>query len=140
VVPAVGRAADEAERELFALAREVAQHGHAPYSGFRVGAVAVGASGRRYRGVNVENAALPAGLCAERAALAALVTAGESVLELVAVAAAGGEDCLPCGFCLQALAEFGDPLIVAQTAGAVRAVPLVALLPAPFRQLAGRDG
>lgn len=126
--------------ELFALAREVARHGHAPYSGFRVGAVAVGASGRRYRGVNVENAALPAGLCAERAALAALVTGGEQAVQVVAVAAANGDDCLPCGFCLQALAEFGDPLIVAQTGGAVRAVPLGVLLPAPFRHSTRRDG
>ena len=58
----------------------------------------------------------PAGLCAERAALAALVTHGERELRYVAVAAADGPDCLPCGFCLQALAEFGDPEIVARVA------------------------
>jgi cytidine deaminase len=85
-----------------------------------VGAVAVGPSGRSYHGANVENAAFPAGLCAERAALAALVTHGERGLRYVAVAALDGSDCLPCGFCLQALAEFGDPAIVARAGGEVR--------------------
>ena len=81
-----------------------------------MGAVVVGPSGRSHHGVNVENASYPAGLCAERAALAALVTHGERELRYVAVAAAGRSDCLPCGFCLQALAEFGDPEIVARAA------------------------
>lgn len=133
MVSALGRAAEAGERQLFAAARAAAAHAYAPYSGFAVGAVAVGPSGRSYHGVNVENAAYPAGLCAERAALAALVTAGEREVRVVAVAAAAG-DCLPCGFCLQALAEFGDPLIIAQTGGTLRAIPLRALLAAPFKR------
>ncbi len=80
-------------------------------------------SGRVHLGVNVENAAYPAGLCAERAALAAAVTAGERRLRTVAVAAGSGADCLPCGMCLQALAEFGDPDVVARAGGARARVP-----------------
>jgi cytidine deaminase len=132
VVPLLGRAADAAERELFEAALRAAAHAYAPYSGVAVGAVAVGPSGRGHPGVNVENASYPAGLCAERAALAALIASGERELRCVAVAAAGGGDCLPCGFCLQALAEFGDPVIVAQIGGALRAVRLRELLTAPF--------
>ena len=49
--------------------------------------MAVGPSGRSHHGANVENASYPAGLCAERAALAALVTHGERELRYVAVAA-----------------------------------------------------
>ena len=96
---------------------------YAPYSGYTVGAVAVGPSGRSYHGVNVENAAYPAGLCAERAALAALVTHGERELRYVAVAALDGSDCLPCGLCLQALAEFGDPELVVSAAASSRRPP-----------------
>ncbi len=94
--------------------------------------MAVGPSGRSHHGANVENAAYPAGLCAERAALAALVTHGERGLRYVAVAALDGSDCLPCGFCLQALSEFGDPEIVARAGGEVRVVHLRELLTAPF--------
>ncbi len=139
MVPALGRAADAAETELFAAARRAARHAYAPYSGYDVGAVVAGPSGRAYVGVNVENASYPAGLCAERAALAALIAAGERDVLTVAVAAADGGDCLPCGLCLQALAEFGDAVVVARSGGAVRAVRLRELLTTPFR-LGGRAG
>jgi cytidine deaminase len=83
-------------------------------------------------GVNVESASYPVGLCAERAALAAAVTAGSLRLTAVAVAAADGRDLLPCGACLQALAEFGPPAIVARAGGELRVFGLRALLTAPF--------
>ncbi|MCX6374146.1 MAG: cytidine deaminase [Actinobacteria bacterium] len=122
---------------LFQEAVSLVEKAYAPYSGFAVGAVVAGPSGRSHHGVNVENAAYPAGLCAERAALAAMVVSGERSARYVAVAATGGQDCLPCGLCLQALAEFGDPAIVARLAGEVRVMLLSDLLPAPF---AGGDG
>jgi cytidine deaminase len=50
----------------------------------------------------------------------------------VAVAVASGADCLPCGLCLQALAEFGDPEVVARVSGEVRVQRLRDLLTAPF--------
>jgi cytidine deaminase len=137
----VSRPPEAPERLLYEEALGVAQRAYAPYSGYAVGAVASGASGRGHHGVNVENAASPAGLCAERAALAALVLAGERELRYVAVAALDGSDCLPCGMCLQALAEFGDPAIVARTGGDVRVVWLRELLTAPFAMPeAGADG
>jgi cytidine deaminase len=111
----VSRLPEAPELQLFEEARGVAERAYAPYSGYAVGAVAVGPSGRGHHGVNVENAASPAGLCAERA-----------------VAALDGSDCLPCGMCLQALAEFGNPEIVARAGGDVRVVRLRDLLTAPF--------
>jgi cytidine deaminase len=126
------RAPELAERLLFEEALTVAAHAYAPYSGYAVGAVAVGPSGRSHHGVNVENASYPAGLCAERAALAALAAFGERELRYVAVAALDGSDCLPCGMCLQALAEFGDPEIVGRTGGEVSVVRLRELLTTPF--------
>ena len=137
MVPVLGRAADAAETRLFEEARRVAARAYAPYSGFGVGAVAVGPSGRSHHGINVENASYPAGLCAERAALAAMIAAGERQLRCLAVAAGDGSDCLPCGFCLQALAEFGDGLIVAQTGGALSVLRVRELLTVPFD---GREG
>lgn len=125
---------------LLEEARGVAARAYAPYSRFAVGAVAVGPSGRSHHGVNVENASYPAGLCAERAALAAMIAAGERQLRWVAVAAGDGSDCLPCGFCLQALAEFGDGLIVAQAGGAVRVLRVRELLKLPFDGQGGGVG
>jgi cytidine deaminase len=129
-VHAVSREPELAERLLFQEALTVAAGAYAPYSGYAVGAVAVGPSGRSHHGANIENSSYPAGLCAERAALAALVTHGEREVRSVAVAALDGTDCLPCGLCLQALSEFGDPeLIVHRGAGVV---VLHDLLSAPF--------
>ena len=107
--PAAGRRPRAGELELLDEARRVAANAYAPYSGFGVGAVAVAGDGRRFAGVNVENASYPVGQCAERVALGALASAGERRVDLVAVAAASGADLLPCGACLQALAEFGEP-------------------------------
>jgi cytidine deaminase len=128
----MSRAPELAERLLFQEALQVAENAYAPYSGYAVGAVAVGPSGRSHHGVNVENASYPAGLCAERAALAALVAHGETGLRLVAVAARDGSDCLPCGLCLQALAEFGDPELVLRRHHELAVVRLRELLTAPF--------
>jgi cytidine deaminase len=126
------RAPGPEELALFAEAEQVARRAYAPYSGYAVGAALVSEPGRTFLGVNVENASYPAGLCAERAALAAMVTAGDRAVRVVAVAAGSGADCLPCGLCLQALAEFGDPDVVARTGGDVRVLRLSDLLAAPF--------
>jgi len=133
-----GREPDLGERLLFQEAFTVAERAYAPYSGFRVGAVAVGPSGRSHHGVNVENASYPVGVCAERAALAAMVVFGERRARYVAVAAAGGVDLLPCGMCLQALAEFGAPEVIARLDGGVRVFALAELLPAPFAGSGGQ--
>jgi cytidine deaminase len=66
-----------------------------------------------------------------------MIAFGERSPAWVAVAAAGEQDCLPCGLCLQALAEFGDPAIVARQGGRVHVVLLSDLLTAPF---VGRGG
>jgi cytidine deaminase len=139
-VSAGGREPEPAERLLFQEAFRIAERAHAPYSRFRVGAVAVGPSGRSHHGVNVENVSYPVGLCAERAALAAMVVFGERRARSVAVAAADGSDLVPCGMCLQALAEFGLPEVIVKVDGALRVLQMAELLPSPFTGPSGVAG
>jgi len=128
-----GRAAEAAELALLDAARRAAANAYAPYSGFRVGAIVETADGRRFAGVNVENASYPVGQCAERVALGALVTAGGGrQVAAVAVATAASDDVLPCGACLQALAEFGEPAVIVQHNGRPVVFALRELLAAPF--------
>lgn len=107
-----------------------------PYSGFRVGAAVLGASGRVYTGCNVENSSYPVGLCAERNAVGSAVAAGETALLAVALASPGPDpdDLTPCGMCRQFLAEFGeDIVVVCRQGGEWRAAELRELLPGPFK-------
>jgi cytidine deaminase len=89
--------------ELLARADAVAERAYAPYSTFLVGAAALTRDGRVIEGVNVENAAYPLGVCAERAALARAVVEGARPGEIEAIAITAS----PCGGCRQWLHEFG---------------------------------
>ena len=121
------------DKELVTRAAEFRAHAYAPYSGFAVGAALLGKSGRIYGGVNVENASYPVGICAERAAIAAAVTAGEHEFEALAVIADSPEPCAPCGMCRQVLVEFPIArIILANTAGDLRILPPADLLPYAF--------
>jgi cytidine deaminase len=120
--------------QLVGQALAVRERAYAPYSGYRVGAALLGASGRVYPGVNVENASYPVGLCAERAAVAAAVTRGERRFTAVAVAVDGPSPGAPCGLCRQTLYEFAPDLrvIMAAVGGARRTATLADLLPDAF--------
>jgi cytidine deaminase len=98
----------DADRELLKLAEAVAARAYAPYSEFLVGAAARAADGRVFEGVNVENAAYPLGICAERSALARAVVEGYRPGDLDAIAITAS----PCGGCRQWLVEFGVPRVV----------------------------
>ena len=88
--------------ELYEQAVRVAERAYAPYSSFNVGAVARARDGRVFEGVNVENAAYPLGICAERTAISRAVTDGcrPGDLEEIAITAS------PCGGCRQWIHEF----------------------------------
>ena len=126
---------DEAQRQaLVAAAVAARRHAYCPYSGFAVGAAVLTAGGDLVAGCNVENAAYPAGICAERAAIAAAVAAGTTDLRGLAVVADTVEPIVPCGLCRQTIAEFAPrlPLVLATLAGRHRVVTLDELLPEPF--------
>ena len=78
---------------------------YAPYSRFSVGAAVLGASGTIYYGCNIENAAYPMTICAERAALAAAWSAGEREFVALAVIADTEGPVSPCGMCRQVMFE-----------------------------------
>lgn len=118
---------------LLARARAVRKRAYAPYSGYPVGAVLVAADGSAFEGCNVENAASPVTLCAERGALSAAVAAGHRSFRRLALSTEGTEAVAPCGACRQALTEFAPDLeIVSEAGGDVRRWTLDALLPARF--------
>jgi cytidine deaminase len=98
-----------ADRVLLAEAREAAGRAYAPYSNFHVGAALRLVDGQVVTGNNQENASFPAGICAERTALHAAMSARpEGVVETIAVVVPGAPDdrpVSPCGICRQALLE-----------------------------------
>lgn len=123
-------------QELFARAQAAAANAYSPYSGVCVGAAVEDADGQIYTGCNVENASYGLTVCAERVALFSMVAAGGRALHRVAVCVIGPQggaaEPVPCGACLQCLAEFGADDLVLIT-GEDQARRLQDHLPLPFR-------
>jgi cytidine deaminase len=90
------------DRELYEQAVAIASHAYAPYSDFHVGAAVLARDGRVFLGVNVENAAYPLGICAEKTAISRAVSDGCKPGDLEAIAV----NASPCGGCRQWLHEF----------------------------------
>jgi cytidine deaminase len=115
--------------DLLAEADAAAERAYAPYSEFLVGAAVQTHDGRVLTGVNVENAAYPLGICAERAAISRAVGEGcrPGDLEAIAITAS------PCGGCRQWLHEFRIPAVTYRRAGGeVVTVTPADLLPDTF--------
>jgi len=124
---------DETRQKLVQQAIGTRKWAYVPYSHYAVGAALLTASGRVYDGVNIENAAYPVTVCAERVAIFKAVSEGERQFEAIAVVTSNGGT--PCGSCRQVLSEFGlDTLvIIADETGAVHQELTVSqLLPGAF--------
>ena len=102
---------DTADNELLATAQKAAENAYAPYSHFRVGAALRLESGIIVQGVNIENAAFPSGICAERSALASASSGHPGDFPVALAIAAINESGLcddtlsPCGNCRQVITE-----------------------------------
>ncbi len=125
------------QEKLLQAARAARSRAYAPYSQFRVGAAVLDETGLIHAGCNVENAAYPEGVCAEAAALSAMVLAGGNRVRavLVAGATAGVSWTTPCGGCRQKLREFcapETPILTASDDAIGPAFTLAQLLPESF--------
>jgi cytidine deaminase len=122
------------EREaLIDQALQARQWAYAPYSKYAVGAALLAESGIIYSGANIENAAYPVSICAERVAAFTAIHQGERRFKAIAVASENGGT--PCGSCRQVLAEFGLEtlvLIVDQEGNVDKEMRLADLLPDAF--------
>ena len=123
----------ERRADLLAAARQAQANAYAPYSNYRVGAALLTSSDVIYQGANIENAAYPDSICAERVAVFKAVSEGEKDFPAIAVVTRDGGT--PCGSCRQVLAEFSleTLVLVANEAGEVLREGTVAeLLPGAF--------
>ena len=119
--------------DLVQAALAVRQRAYAPYSNYWVGSAVLTHDGTVIVGCNVENAAYPATICAERVALTAAVAQGHRDFAAIAVATLNGGT--PCGICRQVMAELGPTMTVyiSDAAGNFRTTTVDALLPGAFR-------
>ena len=120
-------------QSLIDLANEARKRAYAPYSKYHVGAALRTKSGRLFTGVNIENAAYPTTICAERVAIFKAVSEGETDFDVIAVVTDNGGS--PCGGCRQVMAEFGLATMVLIADGSGRLVTettVSGLLPLAF--------
>jgi cytidine deaminase len=110
------------------------ERAYAPYSGFRVGVALLGVDGLVADGCNVENAAYPAGICAERGAVAAAVVQGCRRFAALVIATEASTPTPPCGMCRQVLMEFAPemPVLSVTRTGAQATWSMADLLPEAF--------
>lgn len=124
---------------LCVAAIDAMQKAYAPYSGYKVGAALLTASGKVYTGCNIENASYTPTVCAERTAIFKAVSEGER--DFAALAVVGGKDGKiagafpPCGVCRQVMAEFCSkemPILMVTAEDSYVSCTLAELLPYAF--------
>jgi cytidine deaminase len=124
---------EQEKQSLIDLANAARQRAYAPYSKYPVGAALRTKSGRIFTGINIENAAYPHTMCAERVAIFKAVSEGEKEFEVISVVTDNGGS--PCGGCRQVMAEFGLDTIVLMADGSgklVKETTVKELLPEAF--------
>jgi len=124
---------DEQRGKLIETSLGARRRAYAPYSKYHVGAALLTSSGKIFDGVNVENAAYPTSMCAERTAVFKAVSEGE--LKFVAITVASSNGATPCGACRQVLSEFGLDTVVLVVNGeghVEREMTVAELLPGAF--------
>ena len=124
---------DEQRESLIKAASDARGWAYAPYSNYFVGAALLAESGEIYDGVNVENAAYPTSMCAERTAVFKAISQGERKFLAIAVVTENGGS--PCGACRQVLAEFGLDIVVLIADGSGKLLDekkLIEMLPGAF--------
>jgi cytidine deaminase len=116
------------DAELLARADAIAAKAYAPYSNFDVGVAVLARDGTVFEGVNVENAAYPLGICAEKNGIGTAITQGYGPGDFEAIAI----NASPCGGCRQWLHELGFDRVIFRNRGEVLTLTPVELLPETF--------
>lgn len=121
--------------------RKAQQNAYAPYSQFKVGAYLKTKDGQSFYGANVENAAYPSTICAERSALVSAIAQGyrPGDFESITVTVDSPEVSSPCGTCRQVLKELCDddmPVYMTNQTGDMKMLTVAELLPLGF---SGKD-
>ncbi len=121
---------------LIEAAHAASARSYAPYSNFRVGAALLTANGEIHTGCNVENASYGLSMCAERAAVFAMLANAldedDRKVSSVAIVSPDAAPCLPCGACRQVLREFGCEEVLVEEGSGIRRYPFKELLPHAF--------
>ena len=123
------------ESSYIAATKEAMNKAYVPYSNYQVGALIVTKNGNTYSGCNVENASYPLGNCAEAAAIASMVLAGEKYIRMIYVMTKNDEGGIPCGGCRQRIREFSDTntqIMMCSPDGVQQRINLSELLPNSF--------
>ncbi|AHH45452.1 cytidine deaminase [Mesomycoplasma bovoculi] len=113
------------------------KNAYAPYSNFPVSSIIIDKENNIWKGINVENAAYPSGICAERVAIFSAVASGKKPGDFKEVHILSNSDffIVPCGGCLQVLCEFLDsntPIFMYKKTGEMDKKILKNLLPFGF--------
>ncbi|WP_443627595.1 cytidine deaminase [Candidatus Njordibacter sp. Uisw_002] len=123
------------EAKLIEGAKQAMAKAYAPYSNYPVGALVVTQDGQTFVGCNVENASYPEGHCAETAAIAAMVMAGQQRIQSIYIMSQDEQGATPCGGCRQRIREFADndtPVFLCSPKGVQKRLQLSDLLPHAF--------
>lgn len=115
------------------------KNAYAPYSNFPVSSIIIDNENNNWKGVNVENAAYPSGMCAERVAIFSAVAFGKKPGDFKEVHILSNSDffIVPCGGCLQVLSEFLDdstPIFMYKKTGEMKQSTLKNFLPFGFNK------
>ena len=122
--------------KLYTSALEARNNAYAPYSKFNVGAAILADNLQIYKGCNVENISFPCGACAETGAISSMVVHGAKKILEILIVADSTELIVPCGVCLQRIAEFSDEKTIihlANLSGIKKTLSLQEVLPYKFK-------
>lgn len=126
-------------KSMLEVAQNVMKHSYSPYSRYRVGACIKTEDGQFFSGTNVENASYGLCVCAETAAITAMISTGHHKIQELVVISHHQEHlsalCAPCGACRQRIFEFSTPttrIHLADTSGIQKTFTINELLPEAF--------
>ncbi|MDF2866594.1 MAG: cytidine deaminase [Gammaproteobacteria bacterium] len=116
-------------------AQKALKKSYSPYSNFPVGACIRSVDDQLFAACNIENASYSLAICAEAAAIACMIVAGQHRIKEVVVIGTGTELCSPCGACRQRLREFAAPDVLVHICdlnGVRKTMTMEDLLPVSF--------